>query len=81
MAARAAAAGDGGAGVGRAHRRDGRDPIAGSVASLGNVSAGGGIRIDRPDSTGVKSCRLDYGVRLLTQGFDAPQTFSLTLGF
>lgn len=53
----------------------------GSAATLGGVSAGGGIRLDQGETSGVQSYRLDYGVRLLTEGFDPPQTFSLTMTF
>lgn len=49
--------------------------------SLGNVSAGAGIRAMLGEAWPVRELRVDFAIRLLNEGFDAPQQFSLTMMF
>ncbi len=52
---------------------------AGSVQRLGNLSLGLGIDIGGEESSWIRRYRLDYSIRLLTLGFEAPQIFGFTL--
>jgi len=53
----------------------------GSVQRLGSLSLGLGINIGGGESAWVRRYRLDYSIRLLTLGFDAPQMLGMTFIF
>jgi len=52
-----------------------------SRASIGNLSTGAGLRATLGEDWPIREVRVDFAIRLLNEGFDAPQQFSLTMMF